>query len=151
FMSASRQLIRFLLMCCAIPVRAQDAQLSGRITDHSTAVVPQAGVSVLNEETGIKRTTESNEAGIYSIPSLAPGRYKVTVQARGFQTVMRTGVRLGVAQNARLDFTLEVGAVEQVVTVTGGNESIQSIDGSVGITVSRQLVDNLPLNGRSFQ
>lgn len=138
-----------LILACA--VMAQDAQLSGLIRDSSEAVVPNAKVSVLNEQTGGLRTTFSNTAGLYSVPSLAPGRYKITVEAQGFETSVREGVALEVAQKGRVDFLLKVGDTKQSVTVQADVSAINTTDGSVSTVVDRQFVENLPLNGRSFQ
>src|SRR5690242_10802306 len=71
------------------PIWAQNGGISGIIKDSSDAAVPRAAVAVVNEETGIKRSLTTNEAGIYSAPSLIPGMYRVTVEAAGFQTAAR--------------------------------------------------------------
>src|SRR5438874_1094716 len=101
---------RFLLLfALAVSAFAQNAELTGRIKDPSEAMIPGATVSVTNEGTGIRRTTMSNDNGLYTVPSLQPGTYKISVSAQGFQTVARTGVKLDVEQRASLDFTLPVG------------------------------------------
>ena len=105
-------------LLCGLSAHAQEAQLTGLITDASGAVVPQASVSLLNQDTGVKYQTESNGAGIYTFPFVKPGPYVVTVEKAGFKTVSRTGIKLDVSQNARIDFTLAVGQTTQVVEVT---------------------------------
>ncbi len=135
----------------ASPLFAQNASLGGLIQDQTKAVVPGAGVSAINRDTGVVRNTNSNEQGYYSLPALQPGRYKITAHAAGFQTIVREDVKLEVEQNARLDFVLPVGASEQTVNVEGGAPMINTTDGSVSTVVDRQFVENIPLNGRSFQ
>ena len=140
----------FLLIACGI-VYAQNAQLSGLVTDRSDAAIPDAEVSVMNQETGVSRNATSNREGYYSVPALQPGKYKVTVQAKGFQTVSREAIKLEVEQNARLDFKLTVGTVETAITVTGETPLINTESPAVSTVVTREQVENMPLNGRSFQ
>jgi hypothetical protein len=145
--------MRLLFACliCVSTALAQQAQLSGLIKDSSDSAVPEAQVSVMNAQTGGKRTTVSNSAGLYSLPSLLPGQYKITVEKEGFETSIREGVTLEVAQTARMDFTLRVGATQQAVTVQGDVQLVNTTDASVSTVVDRQFVENIPLNGRSFQ
>jgi Carboxypeptidase regulatory-like domain/TonB dependent receptor len=144
--------MRFVLLSilpCAL--FSQTAQLSGLIKDPQSGAVPNASVEVRNEETGgISRTT-SNADGIYVVPALNPGKYDLTAQAAGFKTLTRDGIVLEVAQRARLDITLEVGAVADTVTVSGDASMTNTADASVSTVVDRQFVENIPLNGRSFQ
>jgi Carboxypeptidase regulatory-like domain/TonB dependent receptor/TonB-dependent Receptor Plug Domain len=129
---------------------AQTAQISGLVTDSSGASVPKANIIVVNKDKGVKRTTESNSEGYYIVPLLQPGNYMVTVQANGFQTVIRENVTLNVEQEARLDFKLQVGTFEQTVTVSSGTPLINTESATVSTVVDRQFAENLPLNGRSF-
>jgi hypothetical protein len=80
--------------------------MSGLIRDSSEALVPGAQISVVNGQTGAHRSTVSNTSGIYSLPSLSPGRYRITVEAKGFETSVREGVILEVAQKESIDFVL---------------------------------------------
>src|SRR5712692_816297 len=98
----------------------QMAQLTGRITDTSAAVIPGAQVTVTHVATGIKKEAVSNEEGYYTVPLLPPGTYQITVQMAGFRPVSRSGIELAVQQVAHLDFTLELGGITEQVTVTGG-------------------------------
>ncbi len=116
-----------------------------------SGVVPNAVVTALNKNTGAERTVKANAEGLYTIVSLAPGPYRMRSMASGFQAAQFDNIILEVAQDARLDFTLEVGHTEQSVTVTAEASSINVNDGSVGLSVGAEMVENLPLNGRSFQ
>jgi Carboxypeptidase regulatory-like domain len=143
----------FALMNCALAVSAfaQTAQLSGIITDPSGQSVPEAEIQVRNEGTGLIRTTKSTAEGDYTVPALLPGSYEVRVQKSGFKTLARDGIVLQVEQHARLDLTMELGAVEAQVSVSADAPMINTSDASVSTVVDRAFVENLPLNGRSFQ
>ncbi len=141
-----------LLVCFAVSVaRAQDAQLSGRVTDQSGGVVARARVHVLSDSMGTSQSTDTNDQGMYVVSSVVPGVYQVSVQMPGFKTLTRTGVILEVAQKARLDFSLEAAPTQESVTVKGEASRINTADGTVGTVVDREFVENLPMNGRSFQ
>jgi len=130
---------------------SQNASLQGVVTDPSSGVIVSASVTATNSDTGVRHTASTNSAGAYSLASLLPGRYKVTAEAPGFQTASQENVVLEVAQTARLDFSMKVGDSRQSVTVESGQEALQVTDGSVSTVVDRRFVENLPLNGRSFQ
>jgi Carboxypeptidase regulatory-like domain len=135
----------------AIPGLAQDAQLSGFVEDSSGAKVEHARIKVTNEDTAIDRETESNSSGAYTVPGLSPGRYRTEVDAQGFQKLERTGITLEVAQQGRVDFQLQVASTNETVTVSANASTIDTADASVRTVISRDMVDNLPLNGRTFQ
>jgi hypothetical protein len=135
----------------ALPGRAQQAQISGFVEDPTGAKVEGAAINVVSEETQAQRQTVSNPSGFYSIPNLPPGHYRMEVEAQGFQKVNRTDITLAVAQSANLDFRLQLAATAETVTVSGDVSPVNTTDGSVGMAVNRDLVENLPLNGRSFQ
>src|SRR5690242_3579314 len=113
------QVRRVLLACVLLAVfanaQSQNAELTGTITDASGALVPGAQITVTNVNTGEKRTTTSNEAGIYTIPLLQPGGYEISIRKEGFRSATRSGVELHVNQAVRADFALEVGAVAESV------------------------------------
>src|SRR5256885_4386 len=94
------------------------AQITGTISDTTGAIIPEASVSVVNEDTGIKWDAKTNQDGAYTVPLLQPGNYRITVQRPGFRAVSRTAIRLQVAQTAKVDFTLEVGAAAESIEVT---------------------------------
>jgi hypothetical protein len=140
-----------LLILCLGSAQAQNATISGSITDPKGAVLPKASVDLVNQDTGVGLHAQSNDAGVYTLPSVKPGVYSIKVQVAGFKTLDRTGVKLDVAQNARMDFTLQVGAETQNVEVTASSVEMNTTDASVSTVIDRQFVENLPLNGRSFQ
>ncbi|MBI4461068.1 MAG: carboxypeptidase regulatory-like domain-containing protein, partial [Acidobacteria bacterium] len=124
--------------------------ISGTVKDSTGAVLPGAKVVVLNDETGFSRTIETNAAGRYSALSLSPGNYRVAGTLEGFQTVVRSGIRLTVGQEAVVDLSLAVGAVTQTVEVTGEAPLVESTTASLGSLVDARAIRALPLNGRSY-
>jgi hypothetical protein len=129
----------------------QRAQVSGAIADATGAILAGAQVSVVNEANGIRRTTRSNQEGGYFVGSLQPGSYKITVRRDGFQTVARLGVDLDKNGTARVDFTLPLGSMQEVITIEGAPPLVNAEDGGVATTIDRDLLNNLPLNGHALQ
>jgi Carboxypeptidase regulatory-like domain/TonB dependent receptor len=148
---ASLASLAFLSMAAAISAHAQSANISGIVSDKTGAVVADASVDLVNSATQAMRKTTSNHAGVYSVPDLTPGTYEMTVSAAGFQTEQRTNVSVAVAANVTLNFTLSVGSQAQHVVVNGSGEEINTTDATVSTVVDRRFVQNMPLNGRSFQ
>src|SRR5215471_4480637 len=104
--------IEFLICASVITVRAQttSATLSGTITDPNGNVVPDVDVAATNVDTGIVTNTKTNEVGIYVLPSLQPGRYRVVVSQVGFKQITLTNVVLNVQDTVSRNFSLELGA-----------------------------------------
>ena len=125
------------------------AQISGIVRDSSGAVVSNAVVSMANEATGIGREAKTNDVGIYTIPLLQPGTYRINVQADGFRAVSRSGIVLKVAQTATLDFDLEVGGVSESITVTDSAPLLDSGSNAIGAVVDPEKVEDLPMLGRN--
>src|SRR5260370_34859099 len=99
-----------LWLACGLTLAAKTyTHLSGLIRDASEAGVPDASVTVLNEDTGFRRVTISRTDGGYTVAALDPGVYKITVRKPGVRTVIRFAVKLEISQPARLAFTLAVG------------------------------------------
>jgi hypothetical protein len=140
-----------LVVLLAGIANGQDAQLSGLIQDPSEAAVPGAEITLRSDQTGGRRVARSSEAGLYSLTTLKPGVYRMTVRAAGFETIVRENIELQVGENARLDFTLHMGDSRTTVTVTGGAPLINQDDASVGTVIDRNLIDRMPLNGRGIQ
>src|SRR5580698_10454280 len=91
----------FLCIYPTVPLLAQNAEISGLISDPSGLAVPGARVIVQNPGTAATRTVSSNQQGEYSIPALLPGPYSITIEANGFKTVHQNGVAVEVEQRAR--------------------------------------------------
>jgi hypothetical protein len=139
-----------IIFLIAPPLLAQNAELSGLISDPSHRAVVNAAVVVQSLETGVTRAVLSNQQGEYSVPALIPGAYDITVDAVGFKPIRQTGVVVEVDQRARLDFSISVGSKSEIVTVRGAAPLLNTEDASVSTVIGNQFVGNLPLNGRSF-
>ena len=135
--------------CCALG--QPKAQLSGFVRDTSGAVVQEAAIAVLNLDTGIRRSTMSNQEGFYAVSSLTPGQYKITVRKPGFATVGQTGVALHAMDVGRLDFMLEVGSLRDEVTVESTPTLMNATDAASGLVTTRTPAEQLPVNGRGLQ
>jgi len=126
------------------------ASITGVVRDVSGAVVPGAAVTVKHVETGTTRTAQTNEDGNYSVPSLPVGQYEVDVQKTAFKQQVRSGITLVVGQQAVVNITLELGDIEQRVSVTAEAPLVNTTLSSTSGLVSEREVKELPLNGRSF-
>jgi hypothetical protein len=144
-----------LLVFCFAPARAlsqsTSATVSGGVTDSSGKFITDASVDIANDATGVIYSTRTNSSGIYFAPILPPGHYHVQVSKRGFKTIIKPDVVLNVQSALALNFTLPVGATSESITVDAGASIINTADASVSTVVDRKFVENIPLNGRSFQ
>jgi hypothetical protein len=148
---ASRNFAILVLFAAACPVLSgQTASLSGQLTDTSGAALPNAAVSVTNEQTNQAAIVRTNREGLFGLPSLAPGTYLVKAEAAGFKTLTRSGVKLDVRQAARLDLVLEVGQVSESVEVSAQAAPLVTESPAVESTVTEQQIRAQPLNSRDF-
>jgi hypothetical protein len=134
------------------PAAAQlpTATILGVVKDSSGAVVPDTALTARNVETGQTRTTVSAADGSYRFSALPVGAYEVRAEHPGFQTAVRSGLTLSVTQEAVVNFSLQVGAVTETVSVTAEAPLVNTTSGSLGGLVGEQTVADLPLNGRNY-
>jgi len=143
-----------LVVALALPLAspAQDTgYISGTVTDKSGAAIVGAEVVITNTAGSLTRTTTTNSDGAYVVAGLPGGNYNLVVTAKGFQKYSATKVVLDVAQKIRVDVQLTVGAVTELVEVTG--ESIAQVEtqsSALGSTMTGTQVNELELNGRQF-
>jgi hypothetical protein len=131
--------------------QSESASVSGRVTDQDALVMPDVEVELKNVDTGISQLTKTNGEGFYNFAVVKPGNYLMNVRRQAFQTVSVTGITLNVQDNLSRNFVLQVGSSAVSVTVTADSAKINTQDATVSTVVDRQFVENLPLNGRSFQ
>jgi hypothetical protein len=139
-----------MLIAPAFLAQAPVGTISGVVTDPSGAVIKDAPITIRNKATGFTRQTKSENDGVYSAPALPAGEYEVQIQVQGFRTMLRQ-VTVAVGSIVKLDLALEVGQTTEIVTVDASNNArinyeTHSIDG----VITRQKIQDLPLNGRSF-
>jgi hypothetical protein len=152
-MSASRGLWSFVilsLLLCGRGAFSQgtNATLNGTVLDSAGAAVPGAHVTVVNTGTNATQAADSNDQGVYSIGQLAPGSYTVTIERTGFRKTVQTGVVLTVNQVATLNVSLEIGDVQQTVSVSADAALINATTAEVSTVVDQHAISQLPLNGR---
>lgn len=144
-----------LVALCLLPLpvlsQSIDATISGGVIDPSGNFILDADVQIANDTTGIVYSARTNSAGMYFIPILPPGHYHVQVSKPGFKTIIKADVVLNVQSAVALNFILPVGATSESVTVDSASSTVNTTDASVSTVVDRKFVENMPLNGRSFQ
>jgi len=137
------------LLLCA-PCSAQTlGTITGEVRDSSGAVIPGVTVTVTNKATNATRTAASNEVGLFDFPALAPGTYTVKSELAGFKTATRD-VELQVQQTVRVNFTLELGTIAEMATVTGVSPMVETSNATVGTVIENRRIVELPLNGRNY-
>ena len=123
--------------------------ISGSITDPSGEKVAAVKLTSREAHTGSTTTAQSDAAGDYTIPFLAPGTYKITAETAGFKTYVRDNIALGPGEHPVVDIRLELGDVTQSVSVVEEIPLINSENASMGQTITTKQVEDLPLNGRT--
>jgi hypothetical protein len=151
FKKAACSLTLLILALACLPAAAQSASINGLVTDSTNAVVPKVTVELLDPATQTKQTAVTNGSGFYTIPNVMPGQYTINVSGGGFQPETLTDVTVTIGAKVSLNFTLKIGPQTEAVTVDGNQEELNTTDASVSTVVNRNFVENLPLNGRSFQ
>lgn len=126
------------------------ANVNGVVKDPTGAAIPNARVELTNVDTGVVRTTTTNNDGVYNFPNVVPGAYSMQASATGFATVSQPPVTLQVSQIATFDFQLKVGATTSSITVTATGAALQTSSSELGTVVTTNDVTNLPLNTRNF-
>ncbi|MGA8669635.1 MAG: carboxypeptidase regulatory-like domain-containing protein [Terracidiphilus sp.] len=129
--------------------QAGRGSISGQITDPSGAIVAGAKVVAQEQATGIKFSTVSTAAGIYSFVSLPPGKYQLTVSEKGFETVVQKNVAVTVDQESTVNVTLTLGSVNEVVTVNESASLVDTSNSTVGQLISSETIDRVPLLTRN--
>ncbi len=141
--------ISALCLFAAPFLNAQTAQITGRVTDSSGAIVVAAQLVATHVGSGTRYTSRSNENGYFTVSRLDPGNYKVEIRQSGFKPVVRTGILLQVDQTARVDFALEVGNVTEAIEISGEAPLIESETSNVGQVINNTSIVEMPLNGRN--
>ncbi|PYR58168.1 MAG: hypothetical protein DMF91_17790, partial [Acidobacteria bacterium] len=127
---------------------ANTSSLSGTVVDTSGGVIPGANITVKNDATGVELNTVTDEKGIFLFPALQPGTYTLTSTLMGFKKQVHPNLVLNVAVQGTLKVVLEVGGLEEVVTVTGGTEVVETQSTTIAQTINSNQIENLPLVSR---
>src|SRR5215475_10484830 len=151
-MSAAAVAAMIAAMFIATPLRAQvpTGTILGTVKDAQGAVVPGATVTATNLGTQFSKSAVSDGAGEYALRLLPVGDYVVAVTLTGFKTFTQTGIHLEVGRNARVDATIELGAVSETVSVVGDSPLVDTTSAALTRTVGQNEVLNLPLVNRDL-
>src|SRR5712692_9970054 len=157
---ACRRVMGFRLMtlvaivACVLPrplaAQAVTGTILGVVTDQTGAVIPGASVTLTNNGTGLTRTVVTDAAGEYTAPSIPTGKYTIVAELTGFKKVTFPDIDLSVDQHLRINVKLEVGAVNEMMTVAASAPLVQTSSSELGTTVQEEQIRTLPLNGRNF-
>jgi hypothetical protein len=139
----------FLPTAFAQAVSVNGGAIQGTITDPTGAAVPDAAISIVGKDTGLKRDLKTDKSGFYSIGPLNPGNYTVTIIAAGFQTQsIDTVIRTGTATSG--SFKLTLGSASTEISVQAGAVQVNTEQGGVSDVITKEQINSLPINGRNF-
>src|SRR3984885_12840825 len=140
-----------LLLACCLSGQSPNGIINGLVLDPTGGAIAGAEVRIVNDATGVQYVGKTNDEGIYVVTNLPPGTYRLQVSRIGFKTLIKPDIILSVQDSLAINFSLPVGASFEVVTVQGGAPLVNTESGTVSTVIDRSFVENLPLNGRSFQ
>jgi len=145
--------VALLLLLTSVPLFSQgsEGRISGTVTDQSGAAIPGAKVTVIDVQRNDARTLTTDSAGAYAAPNLIPGTYTVHVEFQGFKNADRKDILLEVAQDLRVDVPMQTGDQTETVTVTEEAAALNTSNAELGGSLSNQVINDLPLNGRNFE
>jgi hypothetical protein len=141
-------LLASLVVPAVVSAQSFQGTLRGVVKD-AQGVIPGASVTMTNEANGVTRDTVTNGVGEYSFPAVDPGNYTVKATVQGYKTFERKGVRMGTQEAIGLDIALEVGALEETITVTGESPLIDTMNASTGDVIDTKTLESIPTPGRS--
>jgi hypothetical protein len=149
--AALRSLVFFASLLAAAPLFAQQqGSISGKVIDPDGLVLPGATVTVTEQNTGFSRNVVTAQTGAYTIPNLTPGTYTLTVEMPGFGSLKRTDLLLTAGLEMVVDLKMQVGGVQEQVTVTGQSPLVERTSNKIGGTLSRKEIEEVPSNFRNF-
>src|SRR6201987_610929 len=125
-----------LLLCVGAYAQAVTGTVLGTVLDSSGGAIPNAKVTLTEVNTGASRDTQTNDSGNYTFPSVPEGNYSVSIEAPGFKKETKPNVRVDVNTNARVDSTLQPGAITEQVVVTAEPPPLQTDRADTGMTIS---------------
>lgn len=143
-------LVCVVLLVLPSVAQSPNGNINGLVLDPTNQLIVGAEVIAVNDVTGVQYTTKTNNEGVYVLPNLPPGPYRIQISKIGFKTIIKPDITLNVQDALSINFTLPVGATLETVTVTGGAPLVNTQTGTVSTVIDRNFVESLPLNGRSF-
>ena len=143
-------LLAFVVASATAGAQVTTADIVGKVTDASGAIVPGAQVTVTNLGTNITRTVTGNETGDYVVNLIPVGRYSVRIEVPGFKVFTVAELTLVAGDRARVDARMEVGQTSEAVSITAELPALQTDTSTLGTAITSKLVQDLPLNGRNY-
>lgn len=140
--------VALLLTPAAVTGQTYQGGVRGLIKDVN-GVIPGAEITLTNEDTNVTRSTTTNDVGEYSFANVLPATYSMRVAMTGFKTLERKGIRVGTQQFLTSDFTMEVGAVAENITVTGEAPLIERSNPAIASSLDSKQLETLPIFGRN--
>jgi hypothetical protein len=140
-----------LLLCLPVFSQGNFGRILGTVADQSGGVLAGAAVTVVDTARGVTRILTTDSAGEYDASTLTPGIYSVRVEAKGFKTVERQNIEVGVGKEVRVDLTPQPGDQQQTITVTEAIPLVETSTSTLGGSMSNEDISDLPLNGRNYQ
>src|SRR5436309_11683225 len=140
--------VLFVLALLRFPALSQEfrGQIGGRVLDPSGAAVPGAQITVTNTASNSPSASIANEAGVYRVLYLTPGKYVITVEAPGFKKLVREGIEVRVGDLLNLDLTLELGGASDTVRVTAESPLLETSTATAGQVIDQKRISELPLS-----
>jgi hypothetical protein len=148
---ATAAVLFVLLFSSGLFAQSSNATLTGFIQDSSKAFIPGVRVLAINMDTNQEFEAATNRDGSYNISSLPVGPYRMQIEKAGFRTLLKEGLFLHTQDVLQINFQMPVGSTSETVTVSTEGNNINTTDAAVGTVIDRQFVENIPMNGRSFQ
>jgi hypothetical protein len=134
-----------------LDAQSTNASITGRITDPSKALIVNAKIAAISDGTNVHYATRTNASGEYYLANLSPSSYRIEIEKPGFKKLIKPDVILHVQDALEIDFEMTLGAASETINVEAGAPLVNTDSGTVSTVVDRTFVENLPLNGRSFQ
>src|SRR5688500_17049042 len=132
------------------PAQTSQSHIRCTVVDQSGGGLPGVTVTATHIDTGALRTTVTSETGVFLMPALPVGVYRLNLELTGFTSVIRENLRLEVGQSAVLSFTMRLATVQETVTVTGDSPLVESQKSELAARITAAQVADLPLNGRNW-
>ena len=140
----------FLLLPVSLSAQGSTGTISGHVTDATGAAIPGANITLTNKATSGVRTTVSTSSGDYTFASVPIGMYELKAEHQGFKTANSQSLQLQVAQSMTQNFSLQVGGVQQTVTVNSSADLLETQNTSLGTTIPDQTLSQMPVNNRNY-
>lgn len=139
------------LVCTPAFAQSDVATITGRVTDQTDSVIVGASIQMINADTGASTSTITNAEGIYVLSGIRPGSYRLEVKQKGFRSIVLSNLVLNVQDTLSRNFRMELSTTTTAVIVSSSVAEERNLSPAVSTVVDQEFVQNIPLNGRTFQ